>query len=97
MLNLFRRHFQAVVVDSPPTAMVSDSNALSPHVDGIVHVIKYGGLPRKLIFNTIERLRSNNAKYFGAVLNMVNLKREAYLDEHYYYYYKDYYHSDAES
>ena len=97
MIDLFRRHFQAVVVDSPPTAMVSDSNALSPHVDGIVHVIKYGGLPRKLILNTIERLRANNAKYFGAVLNMVNLRREAYLDEHYYYYYKDYYHRDEES
>lgn len=86
ILNLLRHHFHTVVIDSPPSALVSDSNTLCPYVDGIVYVVKYGEFTRKLIHNTVERIRSNNAKILGVVFNSVDLKRESYYDYHYYYY-----------
>ncbi|HOT01500.1 MAG TPA: hypothetical protein PLY66_10885, partial [Acidobacteriota bacterium] len=95
MLDMLRKHFHTVVIDSPPSAMVSDSNTLSPHVDGIVYVVRYGKLPRKLIQSTVERLRANSGKIFGVVLNGVNIRRESYVDE--YYYYSDYYRRTDES
>nr|MBP7297142.1 hypothetical protein [Acidobacteriota bacterium] len=70
-------------------------NTLSPHVDGIVYVVRYGKLPRKLIQSTVERLRANSGKIFGVVLNGVNIRRESYVDE--YYYYSDYYRRTDES
>lgn len=95
MLDMLRKHFHTVIIDSPPSAMVSDSNTLSPHVDGIVYVVRYGKLPRKLIQSTVERLRANSGKIFGVVLNGVNIRRESYVDE--YYYYSDYYRRTDES
>jgi Mrp family chromosome partitioning ATPase len=85
ILHLLRRHFQAIVVDSPPAALVSDSNTLAPQVDGIVYVVRYGGFPRKLIQTTLERIRGNGGKVLGVALNAVNLRRESYADDHYYY------------
>ncbi len=85
VLHLLRRHFQTIVVDSPPAALVSDSNTLSPQVDGIIYVVRYGSFPRKLIQNTLERIRANGGRVIGVAMNAVNLRRESYLDDHYYY------------
>ena len=95
VLHLLRRHFQTVIVDSPPAALVSGSNNLSPQVDGIIYVVRYGSFPRKLILNTMDRIRTNGGRVIGVAMNAVNLRRESYLDDHYYY--AEYYRRGADA
>lgn len=89
MLNLLKKHFHTIVIDSPPAALVADSGIISPVMDAIIYVVKYGGFSRKLVHNTLDRVRRNSGKIIGTVLNLVDVKRESYDDYHYYY--SDYY------
>ena len=55
-IELARQHYDIVVIDTPPVLAVSDALMLSPHVDGIVAVLRCGGTTRAHAKRTVEQL-----------------------------------------
>ncbi|MDQ3011073.1 MAG: polysaccharide biosynthesis tyrosine autokinase [Acidobacteriota bacterium] len=85
--------FDHIVIDSPPVIHVTDALIISPHVDGVVIVVKSGHTPREAVQRAKQALTDVNAKIFGVVLNCIDLNTESY----YYNYKYAYYHSYEES
>ncbi len=85
--------FDHIIIDSPPVIHVTDALIISPHVDGVVIVVKSGHTPREAVQRAKQALTDVNAKIFGVVLNCIDLNTESY----YYNYKYAYYHSYEES
>lgn len=86
-----RRHFDHLVVDSPPSLMVTDATLLSTLVDGVILVVESGVTVRGALVRAHGVLENAGGRILGAVLNKVDLHHDAY-----YYYgsrYGRYYHS----
>ncbi|KRF35880.1 CpsD/CapB family tyrosine-protein kinase [Paenibacillus sp. Soil787] len=76
--------FDVIVVDSPPTLAVTDSQILAAKCDGVVLVINEGKVKRDVAKKAIDNLKRVQAKILGVVLNN---KRHSKGDSTYYYYY----------
>jgi len=85
-----RRHFDFIVLDSPPAISVADSMILAAHADGVMVVVHGGVTTRETLRHTTKLLTSVNARILGVVLNNVDVRS---VDYKYYYsnYYGDYY------
>lgn len=88
-----QERFDHIIIDSPPVIHVTDALIISPHVDGVVIVVKSNHTPREAIQRAKQALTDVNAKIFGVVLNCIDLNTESY----YYNYKYGYYHSYEES
>lgn len=93
LIDQLLQHFDHIVIDSPPVIHVTDALIISPHVDGVVIVIKSSHTPREAVLRAKQALFDVNAKVFGVVLNCIDLNKENY----YYNYKYSYYHSYEES
>jgi capsular exopolysaccharide synthesis family protein len=83
LLTRLRKHFEWILVDSPPLASVTDALLLARHADIVVYVVQHNRVDKKLIKRTVANLRKVTPNLLGAVLNAVDLKaRSAYS---YYY------------
>jgi capsular exopolysaccharide synthesis family protein len=90
-LTLFeelKRRYEWIVFDAPPVMPVTDAAIIARSAGGVLFVIGTEMTPRQSALTALEHLRAAGAKFVGAVLNRVNLRRHAY----YYapYYRKDY-------
>src|SRR5690606_6508462 len=83
VLETLKKHYDRVVIDSPPVHPVSDAMILSSHADAVVYVVKAGDTSASLAAKGIKRLRSVGAPVIGAVLNQVNLKQKSRYGEYY--------------
>jgi succinoglycan biosynthesis transport protein ExoP len=85
-----RRHFDFIVLDSPPAISVADSMILAAHADGVMLVVHGGVTTRETLKHTTKLMSSVNARVLGIVLNNVDVRS---VDYKYYYmnYYGDYY------
>jgi len=85
-----RRHFDFIVLDSPPAISVADSMILAAHADGVMLVVHGGVTTRETLKHTTKLMTSVNARILGIVLNNVDVRS---VDYKYYYsnYYGDYY------
>ncbi len=72
MIRVLGRHFDYVIVDTPPVNMVSDPLTISQMVDGVVVVARHGRTNRTELRQTLEVLRRLNAPVLGLVLNGVH-------------------------
>lgn len=83
-LDHLKRHFEWVLVDSPPLASVTDALLLARHADMAVVVVQHNKVDRKVIRRSVQALRKATDNVLGAVLNAVDMKAKGY----YYYYYQ---------
>jgi len=90
LLENLTKKFDRVLIDSPPILPASDALILAPQVDGVVLVVKAGGIRRTLVNATVDHLRHARANIVGVVLNQVNTKRDTYYQYHQKYYAKYY-------
>ena len=81
-INEIRGEFDIIVIDCPPTLVVTDATVIGPLVDGVILVVKSGLLPRDAVERSKILLERNEIKILGVVLNDVDTKKE----EYYYYY-----------
>ncbi|HQR34692.1 MAG TPA: polysaccharide biosynthesis tyrosine autokinase [Blastocatellia bacterium] len=88
-----QERFDHIIIDSPPVIHVTDALIISPHVDGVVIVVKSNHTPREAVQRAKQALADVNAKIFGVVLNCIDLNTESY----YYNYKYAYYHSHEET
>ncbi len=86
-IEVLRKNYQRIVIDSPPITAVTDALVLSQFADGVVLVIRAGDTPRQVVQNGLQQLRSVNSRILGAVLNGVDTGRDSYYYYQYYYYY----------
>jgi len=83
-LDHLRRHFDWVLMDSPPLASVTDALLLARHADLVVVVVQHDKIDKRVIKRHVSALRRVTPNLLGVVLNAVDIKAKGY----YYYYYQ---------
>ena len=76
LLSWAKEHYEFVVIDTPPVAVVSDAMPLLRQVDGVILVSKLGKNTRDAAAYLRDRLRGVNAPLLGVVANGVKAKAE---------------------
>jgi capsular exopolysaccharide synthesis family protein len=91
-LDAMKRHFDLVVVDSPPMGAVTDSLLISERTDEVIYVCRFNRAYRKHIRLYIKSLNSGKSELLGVVLNGLSPRRIQYYSNYRYYRsYKKYY------
>jgi polysaccharide biosynthesis transport protein len=91
VLSELRRHFDHLVIDSPPVLLVTDATVLSKFVDGVVLVVESGVTPRDAILRAYKTLESAGARIVGTVVNKMDLRHDGYYGHVYKTYHHRYY------
>ncbi len=86
LLAVLRKHFDNLVIDTPPVLMVTDAAVLSSIVDGVVLVTESQVTGRAALARAHRILESAGAKIIGCVLNKLDLKNDGYYGSYYRYY-----------
>ena len=88
------RHYDLVVIDSPPVLAASDALVLSRIVDATLFVVRWEHTPRQVVLGALRQLQSVGGTVAGVVLSRVNVRKHVrfgYGDSGYYYgKYKEY-------
>lgn len=88
MLQELRRHFNHLVIDSPPVLLVTDATVLSRFADGVLLVVESGVTPRDAILRAYNTLEAAGARILGTVVNKMDFTHDGYYgsickDKHY--------------
>ena len=75
LITSAKERYDFVLFDSPPLMAVTDAAILASRVDGVVLVVKSDATPRVLLRQAMTRLADAKATVLGAVLNMVDVRR----------------------
>ena len=67
--------YNYVLIDTPPSAYLSDASVLAPNTNGVLFVIKYGDTQIDTIKQALLNLKKVNANIIGAITSQVKIKR----------------------
>lgn len=82
-LEALAKHFEVIVIDSPPIELVSDALVIASHSTGVIFVSKAQSTPYALARKGLRRLTRANAHIIGVVLNALDFKKaEKYYGEY---------------
>ena len=70
-INELKEKYDAIILDCPPTTMVTDSILISKTTDGIVFVVAYNKVKKDLVKDSIKRLTNIGANVLGVVMSQV--------------------------
>ncbi|MBL4775775.1 MAG: polysaccharide biosynthesis tyrosine autokinase [Mariprofundus sp.] len=90
LLTVLEKHYDRIIVDSPPVHAVSDSLVLSKYAKGMLFVVKSDGTSQRIIKPCIKRLHEANAPIIGVVLNQVDVEKKGAYGYGYGGYYDQY-------
>jgi len=76
-----RKDYDYVIIDTPPTLLVSDTKVLARIVDGALLVFNAGSTRRGAAQRTIRELKEVNATIVGCVLFAVKAMKGGYFQE----------------
>ncbi len=65
-----------IIIDAPPPNMTAEARVMANQVDGIIFVVRYGGVNRKMVKDVTESLDKN--KILGVVFNRVKVPAFSY-------------------
>ncbi len=89
------QHYDLVILDTPPTLVVTDARIVSQICDAVVYAVRWDQTPRDAVIEGLKELKTVDAPITGVVLTMVNeTKASKYVYDGYSYYkgrYRDYY------
>lgn len=74
LLQVFRREYDIVLIDTPPLLPVTDAAVLSVRADGALMVARFGKTKRGDLKTATEALQAVDAKIVGVVMNRVRVK-----------------------
>lgn len=83
LLQRTRDSYDLVILDTPPTLVVTDAPIVSTKCDGVVLVVDCGAIRKTEALKAKQKLEHVQARILGVVLN--NIKRGS--EDHYAYYY----------
>jgi Mrp family chromosome partitioning ATPase/uncharacterized protein involved in exopolysaccharide biosynthesis len=85
-INLAKKKYDIVIIDTPPVLAVTDTSILGSLVDGVLIVCIAGKTSQRTMNRTIELLEKGNTKIWGIVLNQ---SFEEYVRRSFKKYYKE--------
>lgn len=88
LLQELKKHFDYVLIDSPPIMSVADAGILGRDADGLLMIIQTGRTPKSVIAHANILFRQAGVKLLGYVLTNVEFQS---ADYRYYYHYYDQY------
>jgi capsular exopolysaccharide synthesis family protein len=92
LMESLQRHFDWVIIDTPPIMAVTDSAIVAHLVTGVIFVVGAEMTNRYAAQRAVAQLSHGRTKFVGAVLNRVDLKHHSYYYSQYYRRaYSDYY------
>jgi polysaccharide biosynthesis transport protein len=91
LLKELARRYDRIVIDSPPSLVVSDGAILSTQVDGVVFVVRASKTQREMARKAVRSITDVSGKLVGVVLNAFDFRRPGYGG---YYYYQSHYRPD---
>jgi succinoglycan biosynthesis transport protein ExoP len=71
LLAELRRHYDTVLIDTPPLLPVTDAAALAPSTDGAILVCRFRSTRREQLVRAVDALEAVSAKLLGTVFTMV--------------------------
>jgi Mrp family chromosome partitioning ATPase len=83
LIARFRKHFEYVVIDTPPVNAVTDASVLAAHTDAVILVIDTNKATYTAVLHAKQALDRVGAKVLGSVMN----KMKAAGGRYYYYEY----------
>ena len=69
LVDQLRDQADAVILDTPPSALLVDAMMLVRHVDGIAYVVMRDYARRRFIFDGVEELSTGGTPIVGCILN----------------------------
>lgn len=75
MLDHLRKHFDYVIIDSPPLVPLVDARALGEIADAVVLTIRWDSTPRDVVAQALETLAPVQEHVLGTVLTRVDMQR----------------------
>ncbi len=89
LLVQLKARFQLVIIDVGPVLAVSDPVIVAQKSDGMLLVVRSSNDTRQQVIDTVETLRSANARLLGCVVNTYGSGHEFERRGYYGYYYSD--------
>lgn len=89
LLVALKAKFQLVIIDVGPVLAVSDPLIVAQKSDGMLLVVRSSNDTRQQVIDTVETLRSANAKMLGCIVNTYGSGHEFERRGYYGYYYSD--------
>ena len=84
LLSTLAEEFAWVIIDSPPVMAVTDASLIANVVAGVLFVVAADQTMGPMALNAVDQLDSANATFVGAVLNRVDVERNAFFYSSYY-------------
>lgn len=84
ILEDLRQRYDKIFVDSPPLAPVSDSLNILSSADGVVYVIRFNTVKRKVAAGCLKRIREADVPILGAIMNSVAMHQISSYYSNYY-------------
>lgn len=78
MLNILRDVYDYIIIDAPPLGNVIDGAVIADSCDGAVMVIESGAISYRFAQEVKAQLEKSNCPILGAVLNKVDMQKQAY-------------------
>lgn len=78
------QHFDWIIIDSPPVMAVTDAAVIAHQATGVLFVVGAEMTSRHAAVRALDQLENAQARFIGAVLNRVDLDRNAYYYSQYY-------------
>ena len=88
LLGELEKSYNYIVIDSPPTGLVSDALVLSSHASAVVYVVKADSTPYQVALDEIKRLQQLKTPVLGVVLNQLDMQKSTKYYGKYGYYRK---------
>jgi capsular exopolysaccharide synthesis family protein len=96
LLERLKKHYDLLIVDSPPLGAVTDSLLIADRTDEVIYVCRFNRALKKHIRLYMKALRNGKNEVLGVVLNGLSPRRiEYYSNYRYYRSYKKYYGSQS--
>lgn len=84
-INELKEKYDAIILDCPPTTVVTDSILISKNTDGIVFVVAYNKVKKDLVKDSIKRLTNVGANVLGVVMTQVEKTMNKKYSKYTYY------------
>ncbi len=78
LIKALKRHYDFLIIDSPPVLIVTDAVVLSTEVDGTILIVDSLNTHRNQLKQAAERLAEVNATMLGVVVNRLSPKADGF-------------------
>ena len=78
MMNILRRYYDYVIVDTPPVGLVIDAAIISQKCDASILVAESGSVKRKALQKAKEQLEQTSTPFLGVILNKYDVSNDRY-------------------